>query len=106
MWVQVRAEVRAPLAGEPPVFHPAFVPGRPVSIIAHAEGPVPFDAPCIVYSEEDERAFEAFVRPRERCMASSPVLYVTPSHCLSFILLGGSGQAPLFGMQAPPAPRP
>ncbi|KAI9453455.1 alcohol oxidase-like protein [Lactarius psammicola] len=46
--------------GEPPMLHPAFAPGGPASIVAHAEGPVPFDAPRIVYSEEDERALEAF----------------------------------------------
>ncbi|KAI9439017.1 alcohol oxidase-like protein [Lactarius indigo] len=46
--------------GEPPMLHPAFAPGGPASIVAHADGPVPFDAPRIVYSEEDERALEAF----------------------------------------------
>ena len=48
--------------GEPPVLHPAFAPGGPASIVAHAEGPVPFDTPRIVYSEGDERALEEFVR--------------------------------------------
>ncbi|KAH9017281.1 alcohol oxidase-like protein [Lactarius hengduanensis] len=48
--------------GEPPVLHPAFDTGRPASVVAHAEGPVPLDAPRIVYSEEDERAVEDFVR--------------------------------------------
>src|SRR6266702_465375 len=48
--------------GEPPVLHPAFTPGGPASVVAHAEGPVPFDAPRIVYSEEDERALEVFAR--------------------------------------------
>ncbi|KAH9053394.1 alcohol oxidase-like protein [Lactarius vividus] len=48
--------------GEPPVLHPKFAPGGPASIIAHAEGPVPFDAPRIVYSEEDERVLEEFAR--------------------------------------------
>ncbi len=48
--------------GEPPVLHPAFAPGGPASVVAHAEGPVPFDAPRIVYSEEDERALEEFAR--------------------------------------------
>ncbi|KAH9046735.1 alcohol oxidase-like protein [Lactarius hengduanensis] len=48
--------------GEPPVLHPPFAPGGPASIIAHAEGPIPFDAPRIVYSEEDERVLEAFAR--------------------------------------------
>ena len=46
--------------GEPPMLHPAFAPGGPASIVAHANGPVPFDAPRIVYSAEDERALEAF----------------------------------------------
>ncbi|KAI9453452.1 alcohol oxidase-like protein [Lactarius psammicola] len=48
--------------GEPPVLHPAFAPGGPASVVAHAEGPVPFDAPRIVYSEEDEGALEEFAR--------------------------------------------
>ena len=48
--------------GEPPGLHPAFAPGGPASIVAHAEGPVSFDAPRIVYSEEDERALEEFAR--------------------------------------------
>ncbi|KAH9054564.1 alcohol oxidase-like protein [Lactarius deliciosus] len=48
--------------GEPPVLHPAFAPGSPASIVAHADGPVPFDTPRIEYLEEDERALEAFAR--------------------------------------------
>ena len=48
--------------GEPPTLHPAFVPGGPASVVPHAEGPIAFDTPRIVYSEEDERALEAFVR--------------------------------------------
>ncbi|KAH9055344.1 alcohol oxidase-like protein [Lactarius vividus] len=48
--------------GEPPMLHPKFAPGGPASVIAHADGPVPFDAPRIVYSEEDERALEEFAR--------------------------------------------
>ena len=48
--------------GEPPVFHPAFAPGGPASVLAQANEPVPFDVPRIVYSEEDERALEDFVR--------------------------------------------
>jgi alcohol oxidase len=48
--------------GEPPALHPAFVLGGTAAIIEHAEGPVPFDATRIVYSEEDEAALEAYVR--------------------------------------------
>jgi len=48
--------------GEPPVLHPAFSPEGPASVLARAEGPVPFDAPRIVYSEEDEHALEDFAR--------------------------------------------
>ena len=48
--------------GEPPMLHPAFSPGGPASVVAHAEGPIAFDAPRIVYSEEDDRALEEFVR--------------------------------------------
>jgi hypothetical protein len=48
--------------GEPAPLHPAFAPGSPASVVAHAEGPVAFDTPRIVYSEEDERALDAYVR--------------------------------------------
>ena len=48
--------------GEPAALHPAFAPGGPASIVAHAEGPVAFDTPRIVYSEDDERALEAYAR--------------------------------------------
>ncbi|KAH8989704.1 alcohol oxidase-like protein [Lactarius akahatsu] len=48
--------------GEPPGLHPNFAPGGPAAVIAHAEGPVSFDAPRIVYSKEDDRALEAFAR--------------------------------------------
>ena len=48
--------------GEPPMLHPAFPPGGPASVVAHAEGPIAFDTPRIVYSEEDERALEEFAR--------------------------------------------
>jgi alcohol oxidase len=51
-------------SGEPPGLHPAFSPGGPASIVAHAEGPVAFDAPRIVYSEDDERALEEFARAK------------------------------------------
>lgn len=46
--------------GEPHKVHPAFAPGGPASIIEHAEGPIAFDTPRIVYSEDDERTLEAF----------------------------------------------
>ncbi|KAH9046729.1 alcohol oxidase-like protein [Lactarius hengduanensis] len=62
--VQVHARDRPPphFRGEPPVLHPEFAPGGPAAVVAHAEGPVSFDAPRIVYSEEDDRALEAFAR--------------------------------------------
>ena len=50
--------------GEPTVLHPAFAPGGPASVVAHAEGPIAFDTPRIVYSEEDERVLDAYVRNR------------------------------------------
>ncbi|KAN0140556.1 alcohol oxidase [Lactarius tabidus] len=46
--------------GEPHMLHPAFAPGGPASIIEHADGHIAFDTPRIVYSEDDERALEAF----------------------------------------------
>ena len=48
--------------GEPAPLHPAFAPGGPASLVEHAEGPVPMDAPRITYSDEDERAIETYVR--------------------------------------------
>ena len=48
--------------GEPAALHPAFAPGGPASIVENAEGPVAFDAPRVVYSEDDELALEAFAR--------------------------------------------
>jgi alcohol oxidase len=48
--------------GEPAPLHPAFAPGGPASLVAHAEGPVALDAPRITYSDEDERAVETYVR--------------------------------------------
>ena len=50
--------------GEPPALHPAFAPDSAATIIPDAEGPVYFDAPRIAYSDEDERALEAFVRTK------------------------------------------
>ena len=46
--------------GEPPMLHPMFPLGGPASLIEYANGPIPFDTPRIVYSEEDERALEEF----------------------------------------------
>ncbi|KAI0247160.1 alcohol oxidase-like protein [Lactifluus subvellereus] len=48
--------------GEPPTMHPAFNPGGTAAIVEHAEGPIAFDTAPIVYSEEDERALETYVR--------------------------------------------
>jgi hypothetical protein len=48
--------------GEPPAVHPAFAPSSAAAIVTHAEGPAPFDAPRIEYSDEDERVLETYVR--------------------------------------------
>ena len=53
--------------GEYASFHPAFAPGGPASVIAQAEGPVSLAAPRIMYSKEDERALEAYVRKKGAC---------------------------------------
>jgi len=53
--------------GEPAAVHPAFALGGPAAIVPHAEGPVAFDTPRIEYSEEDERALEAFARAASAC---------------------------------------
>ena len=46
--------------GEPPMLHPALPLGGPASVTEHANGPIPFDMPRIVYSEEDERILKEF----------------------------------------------
>jgi alcohol oxidase len=48
--------------GEPSQLHPAFPSGGSASVIEHTGGPIPFDTPRIVYSEEEERVLEEFVR--------------------------------------------
>jgi hypothetical protein len=48
--------------GELALLHPSFAPGGPASVIAQVGGPVALDAPWIMYSKEDERALEAYVR--------------------------------------------
>jgi alcohol oxidase len=53
--------------GEPPAVHPAFAPGSAAAIVPHAEGPIAFDTPRIEYSEEDERALEAYARAASAC---------------------------------------
>jgi len=35
--------------------------GSPASVVAHAKGPVAFDTPWIVYSEEDKRTLDVYV---------------------------------------------
>ena len=75
--------------GEPTALHPAFAPGGPASIIAHAEEPIAFDTPRIVYSEEDERALEAFVRANSALLLHFPLHYSLTS--LRFDVLCRSG---------------
>ena len=48
--------------GEPAALHPAFPPGSAAAVVEHAEGPIAFDTPRIEYSDEDERAIEAYAR--------------------------------------------
>ena len=81
--------------GEPPALHPAFMPGGPASVVAHAEGPIAFDTPRIVYSEEDERALEAFVRANGALLLLSPPHYLLTS--LRFDVLGRSFHGLPFG---------
>jgi hypothetical protein len=77
--------------GEPGVLHPGFAAGGPASVIEHAEGPVPFNAPRIVYSEEDDRALEAFAREKGACLPFSVPLtiFAHSSFFHSFLVLGG-----------------
>ncbi len=65
--------------GEPPVLHPKFAPGRPASVLEHKDGPIPFDARRIVYSEEDERALEAHVRAKGPWPSPHSFPYITHS---------------------------
>jgi len=48
--------------GEPAALHPPFAPDSAAAVVEHAEGPIPSDTPRIQYSDEDERALEAYVR--------------------------------------------
>ena len=48
--------------GEPAPLHPAFSPDSAAAIVEHAEGPVALDSSRINYSDEDDRAIEAFTR--------------------------------------------
>jgi alcohol oxidase len=60
--------------GEPPAVHPPFAPDSAAAIVPHAEGPIAFDTPRIKYSEEDERALEAFARAAGECKMTFSVL--------------------------------
>lgn len=48
--------------GEPAALHPAFSPDGAAAIVEHADGPVSLNVPRIEYSDEDERALEAYTR--------------------------------------------
>ena len=48
--------------GEPAPLHPPFAPDSAATVVEHAEGPLPLDAPRIKYSEEDEHVLEAYAR--------------------------------------------
>ena len=80
-------------SGEPSILHPSFAPGGPASVVEHTEGPVSFDAPRIVYSEEDERAIEAFARAKGAWLLFSISLtkLAHSSFFLSFVSYAGSG---------------
>jgi hypothetical protein len=86
--------------GEPPILHPAFAPGGSASVLALAEGPVPMDAPRIVYSEEDERALEEFARAQGMSLlafsVSLPVLLFTHMSTIR-LCRGCSGLCCSFG---------
>jgi hypothetical protein len=71
-------------ASEPSDLHPAFAPGRPASIVAHADEPVEFDMPHIVYSEDDERALEEFSHAkgaRQLPFSVSLAIILMPFYC-------------------------
>ena len=80
--------------GEPSVLHPSFAPGGPASVVEHAEGPVPFDAPRIVYSEEDERALETFARANGPLFLLFPVPLKPFRYSLAAFLFLSWGQWP------------
>lgn len=47
--------------GKPRALHQGFGVGHSASFIEHAEDPVAFDAPWIVYEDEDEGTLKAYV---------------------------------------------
>jgi hypothetical protein len=87
--------------GEPPMLHPAFPPGGPASVVAHADGPVAIDAPRIVYSEEDERALEAFAYANGAYKICSLPYTITFSPG-SFILFRGTVATGWHSVSNPP----
>ena len=78
--------------GEPAALHPAFAPSGHASVVAHAEGPVAFNTPHIVYSEDDERALEAFARANGPLfhLFLAPLKYLCHSLASSLSCRGGS----------------
>ena len=48
--------------GEVKGLHPTFAEGSAAALLEKAEGPIAFDAPRIVYSNEDDTAIEKYTR--------------------------------------------
>ena len=48
--------------GEVKGLHPTFAEGSSAALLEKAEGPIPFDSPRIVYSQEDDAAVEKYTR--------------------------------------------
>lgn len=59
-----------PFRGEPRALHPGFGAGRSASLIEEAVDPITFDAPWIVYEDEDERMLKAYVHKIGTCIPS------------------------------------
>jgi hypothetical protein len=78
-------------SGEPLAHHPTFAPGSSASIVTHAEGPVPFDTPRIVYSDDDERALEEFARANGAWLLPFPFSFdLYNTHFIYFYRTDGS----------------
>jgi hypothetical protein len=88
--------------GEPPAFHPAFSLGGAAAIIEHAEGAIPFDAPRIVYSEEDEAALEKYVRATGAWLIPPSVIFKFNLRHLNIYIFCPTNQSAPRGMRCVP----
>ena len=60
-------------------IHPSFSPGSPL-VAQQRDGPVPIEEPNYVYSEEDERAVEKWIRENVSTAWHSVRVFISSSH--------------------------